>query len=66
MHFCYTSRFGAFGIEAFTRKQADALARSVNPAAQYLGAVHPARFPAVLAAQPRTALEFRAIRDAAA
>lgn len=66
MHFCYTSPAGMFGIESFRKADATTIARRVNPAAQYLGAVHPKRFPAILAAQPRTAQEFRAIREAAA
>ena len=66
MHFIFTSPFGAFGIESFTKRNAEALARAVNPQAKYLGPVHPARFPAILAAQPKTVAEFRAVRGAAA
>lgn len=66
MHFIFTTPAGTFGVESFRKADATTIARRVNPAAQYLGAVHPKRFPAILAAQPRTTLDFRAIRDAAA
>lgn len=66
MHFIFATPAGTFGIESFRKADAHKIARRVNPAAQYLGAIHPARFPAILAAQPKTALDFRAIRDAAA
>lgn len=66
MHFIFATPNGTFGIEAFRRADASAIARRVNPQAKYLGATHPARFPAILAAQPQTPPEFRAVRDAAA
>lgn len=66
MHFIFATPAGTFGLESFRRADAAAIARRVNPEAKYLGAIHPKRFPAILAAQPKTPAEFRAIREAAA